>query len=136
MKANKLFWALVSVFAVFALSSCEPKDPTNPDGPEVVVPDDDEEEEEEEEPELPVIGGNLDTTSTATASVLYTAAPTVNASVEQQQQKRISSLKPINESILETTFFNFSNFCNYNAHIVLSVRVSFRLGENKLRVFL
>jgi hypothetical protein len=52
MKANKLFWALVSVFAVFALSSCEPKDPTNPDGPEVVVPDDDEEEEEEEEPEL------------------------------------------------------------------------------------
>ena len=54
MKANKLFWALVSVFAVFALSSCEPKDPTNPDGPEVVVPDDDEEEEEEveEKPEI------------------------------------------------------------------------------------
>ena len=58
MKANKLFWALASVFAVFALSSCDPKDkePEGPtDGPEVVVPDDDEEEEEEPEemPSLP-----------------------------------------------------------------------------------
>ena len=53
MKANKLFWALVSVFAVFALSSCEPRNPNGPDEPGVVVPgDEEEEEEEEEEPEL------------------------------------------------------------------------------------
>ena len=49
MKANKLFWALVSVFAVFALSSCEPKNPNGPDEPGVIVPGDEEEEEEEEE---------------------------------------------------------------------------------------
>ena len=53
LKSNKLFWSLVSVFAVFALSSCEPKNPNGPDEPGVVVPgDEEEEEEEEEEPEL------------------------------------------------------------------------------------
>jgi hypothetical protein len=52
MKANKLFWALASVFAVFALSSCDPKEPTGPsDDSEVVVPgDDDDDYADEEEP--------------------------------------------------------------------------------------
>lgn len=52
MKANKLFWALASVFAVFALSSCGPKDP-EPDGPGTGtedVPGGGEEEEGEFDP--------------------------------------------------------------------------------------
>ena len=57
MKANKLFWALASVFAVFALSSCDPKDP-EPDGPGTGTEDvagDEEEEEEEEAEEKPEV---------------------------------------------------------------------------------
>ena len=52
MKANKLFWALASVFAVFALSSCEPKpEPEGPDTPGTEdVPGGEEEEEEEFDP--------------------------------------------------------------------------------------
>ena len=50
MKANKLFWALASVFAVFALASCDGKDNQEPGD----TPAGDEEEEEEEVEAQPI----------------------------------------------------------------------------------